>query len=139
MKFFSHFDSALQKEVAQSEFEKLLPGLKQLVGHVRSVTISNAEYIEDEGGLYSLLYNIKTNDKDLQYYVHLKNKSNGISVRRFNISIQDKDPNRGFTFLHFIVVTMFIICILAQIYSLVFFIRAKKYKIKVAYTLFCHF
>lgn len=136
---YSNFDEMLKKEVELEQVKDLTAKLKDFINGAYSIDLKKAEFHETERGVYTLLFQVETDKAKIEYIVSLKKNDKGIFIRGFNFkSLPVSQPNTSFSFknaksTHYIVFISFILCIIAQIWCLVFFIRKKKLKRKWLY------
>lgn len=126
----SHFDVELKREADIDKTKTLSADLKKAIGKIDKVQFISGEYHENEGGIFSFLYDIETNGRKLKYSVHLKKTDSGIFIRGFNFSSDPTSPasNRGITILHLIVASFFCLCIAIQLWCVIYFARKKGIK-----------
>ena len=136
---YSRFDLELKKEADIEKTKTIISELKRTIGTINKVELINSEYQEDEGGIYSLVYDVETNGIKLRYTVHVKQTGKGIFVRGFNFDSQpssstSKQVNRqGINILHFIVGFLFVLCIAVQLWCVIYFVKKKGLKKKWLY------
>ena len=138
---YSNFDDILKNEVELEQVKALTQQLKVFIKGEYRLDLKKAEFHDAEGGVYALLFHVDTDLGKIEYIVSLKRGTKGILIRGFNFKSLPPDGSTGsFIFknakpTHYFVLVSFILCIIAQIYCLVFFMRQKKLKRKWLYVI----
>ena len=131
---YSQFDPILKNEVPFSDFKNLMLQIEKELDKIENMELLKSQYSENEGGIYSYVYNIVINGNKMEYSIHLKESDSKFHIRGFNFKI---DPStsiqQGISPLHIIVATLFGACILVQILCVIFFVKRKNLKRKWLY------
>lgn len=100
-----------------------------MFGRIDKIELLKSQYTEQEGGIYSFIYLIETKGEKIEYSIHLKKTELGIFIRGFNFKI----TITTITPLHIIVGTLFTVCIVIQLWCVIYFTRKKSLKRKWLY------
>lgn len=133
----THLDDALKTEVDTPKISVMTTEIRKILGEIEKIELIKSQYYEEEGGIYSFIYNIETKGIKIEYSVNLKQTDTGVYVRGFNFrTIQSSSGSKTvITSLHILVGVLFAVCTIIQIWCAIYFARKKQLKRKWLYIL----